>query len=933
MVPLSGFFTQSQLRLTKTQMWGLLLLWTVVVSASLAWNIHNERQQTLSLAQKEARANFDKDQAFRLWATKHGGIYVQANARTPPNPHLSHIKERDILTPSGKELTLMNPAYMLRQMMEEFGELYGVKGRITSLKPLNKNSAPDAWESRALKSFESGVEEAFEITDIKGLPHLRLMRPMVTKKGCLKCHGFQGYQVGDIRGGVGVIVPLQPYYTEQKQAISTFLLSHGSFWLLGLLGIGYLKRQSNRWEEKERSSQEVLRDSEERFRTLVENAVDAFFLLDTEGRLVDVNTWACKSLGYSREELLALAVPDIDASFPMDKLKALLDSLQPGKVKTIEGTHLRKFGGEFPVEVRVGLITVDGQQQIMAMARDITKRKQEEEQRRRDKERLSAQYQLATFPVESEQKLIEYAIEEIVRLTHSESAYLHFFHPESSEIELYTWSKDVLKICTAVEEKHYPLEMAGIWADCLRQKKPVIHNDYPGMQDKKGLPEGHFPVQRHMSVPIMDGDEVVGIVGVGNKEAPYDEQDAQLLSLYMSSMWSMVKGKRVEAELDEVRHYLQNVIDSMPSALVAVDVDGKIIHFNTEAARLSGFSMEEASGNLVDHVLPQLSLQMERIKEALRARKPQRLMRQPQQLENETRFSDVMVYPLVANNVTGAVIRIDDVTDRVRMEEMMVQTEKMMSVGGLAAGMAHEINNPLGGILQGLQNIKRRLSPELPKNREAAERLGVDLEKVQDYLAEREVIHFIQGMSEAGQRASEIVSNMLQFSRRTDTQRESEEITALIERTLELATVDYDLKKKYDFRNIEISREYAADLPRVPCIASELQQVLLNLLRNAAQALYDQKERAEPARITIRAQTEGAMARVDVMDNGPGMDQETSKRIFEPFFTTRPPGLGTGLGLSVSYFIISEQMGGKMSVDSIPGKGTNISIFLPLDAK
>ncbi|MEJ1355511.1 MAG: PAS domain S-box protein [Candidatus Sedimenticola sp. (ex Thyasira tokunagai)] len=933
MVSFSGFFTQSQLRLTKTQMWGLLLLWTVVVSASLAWNIHNERQQTLSLAQKEARANFDKDQAFRLWATKHGGIYVQANARTPPSPHLSHIKERDILTPSGKELTLMNPAYMLRQMMEEFGELYGVKGRIISLKPLNKNNAPDAWESRALKSFESGVEEAFEITDIKGLPHLRLMRPMVTKKGCLKCHGFQGYQVGDIRGGVGVSVPLQPYYSEEQQAVSTFLLSHGSFWLLGLLGIGYLKRQSNRWEEEEYSIQEVLRDSEERFHTLVENAVDAFFLLDTEGRFVDVNTWACKSLGYSREELLALSVSDIDTSFPTDKLKALLDNLQPGKVKTIEGTHLQKFGGEFPVEVRVGLITVGGQRQVMAMARDITKRKQEEEQRRRDKERLSAQYQLAIFPVESEQKLIEYAIEEIVRLTHSEGAYLHFFHPESSEIELYTWSKDVLKICTAVEEKHYPLEIAGIWADCLRQKKPVIHNDYPGMQDMKGLPEGHFPVQRHMSVPIIDGDRIVGIVGVGNKEAPYDEQDAQLLSLYMNSMWSMVKGKRVETELDEVRHYLQNVIDSMPSALVAVDVDGKIIHFNTEAARLSGFSMEEASGRLVDHVLPQLSLQMERIKETLRARKPQRLMRQPQQLENETRFSDVVVYPLVANNVTGAVIRIDDVTDRVRMEEMMVQTEKMMSVGGLAAGMAHEINNPLGGILQGLQNIKRRLSPELPRNREAAERLGVDLEKVQDYLAEREVIHFIQGMSEAGQRASEIVSNMLQFSRRTDTQRESEEITALIERTLELATVDYDLKKKYDFRNIEISREYAADLPRVPCIASEMQQVLLNLLRNAAQALYDQKERTEPARITIRTKAEGAMARIDVVDNGPGMDQETSKRIFEPFFTTRPPGLGTGLGLSVSYFIISEQLGGKMSVDSIPGKGTNISIFLPLDVK
>ncbi|MET0095160.1 MAG: ATP-binding protein, partial [Sedimenticola sp.] len=497
--------------------------------------------------------------------------------------------------------------------------------------------------------------------------------------------------------------------------------------------------------------------------------------------------------------------------------------------------------------------------------------------------------------------------------------------------ELYTWSRDVLRICKTVEDKHYPLEMAGVWADCLRQRKPVIHNDYPAMKGKKGLPEGHFPVYRHMSVPILDGDDIVGITGVGNKKEPYTDQDAQTLGLYINTMWRMLKEKRIESELEELRHYLQNVIDSMPSVLVSVDAEGKVIHLNNEAARLSGFSREEASGCLVDHVLPQLSVQMERIREALQSREPQQLVRQPHRLENEVRYNDVMIYPLVANNVTGAVIRLDDVTDRVRMEEMMVQTEKMMSVGGLAAGMAHEINNPLGGILQGLQNIRRRLSPELAKNLETANRLGIDLEKTQQYLAEREILHFIEGMTDAGQRASEIVSNMLQFSRRADKSREPEDLSALIDRTLELATVDYDLKKKYDFRNIEINREFDPELPNVPCVASELQQVLLNLLRNAAQALYEQSDRREPARISLRTGRENSMARIDVLDNGPGMDKETSRRIFEPFFTTRPPGLGTGLGLSVSYFIICEQHKGEMSVDSTPGEGTTISIMLPLE--
>ncbi|MET0106517.1 MAG: hypothetical protein ABW072_15440, partial [Sedimenticola sp.] len=106
MAHLSDMFTNARLRLSRPQTWGLLLLWTAIVATSIAWNIHNEREQAFKLAQKEARANFDKDQAFRLWATRHGGVYVRSDSRTPPNPHLSHIPERDITTPSGKELTL-----------------------------------------------------------------------------------------------------------------------------------------------------------------------------------------------------------------------------------------------------------------------------------------------------------------------------------------------------------------------------------------------------------------------------------------------------------------------------------------------------------------------------------------------------------------------------------------------------------------------------------------------------------------------------------------------------------------------------------------------------------------------------------------------------------------------------------------------------------
>ena len=131
--------------------------------------------------------------------------------KTPPNPHLEHVPERDIQTPSGKRLTLMNPAYMVRQLREEFAKLYGVKGHITSLKNFRPETAPDDWEKAALKEFEGGRKEVQEFTVIGDEPYLRLMRPLIADKGCLKCHGFQGYKEGDVRGGVSVSLPMKDF--------------------------------------------------------------------------------------------------------------------------------------------------------------------------------------------------------------------------------------------------------------------------------------------------------------------------------------------------------------------------------------------------------------------------------------------------------------------------------------------------------------------------------------------------------------------------------------------------------------------------------------------------------------------------------------------------------------------------------------------------
>jgi signal transduction histidine kinase len=295
-----------------------------------------------------------------------------------------------------------------------------------------------------------------------------------------------------------------------------------------------------------------------------------------------------------------------------------------------------------------------------------------------------------------------------------------------------------------------------------------------------------------------------------------------------------------------------------------------------------------------------------------------------------TFYADIMVYPIQSGDIQGAVIRVDDVTQRVRMETMMVQTEKMMSVGGLAAGMAHEINNPLGGMLQSLQNVIRRISPDLPANQSVARQCGTRLETIRRYLEEREILRFLENIRISGERAARIVDNMLSFSRRSESRKQPVRLSELLDKAVELAAHDYDLKKKYDFRHIRIQRHDDARIGEVPCVATEIEQVLLNLLRNAAQAMGDAHGQLELPCIILRLRRENEFAVIEVADNGPGMDETRLKRIFEPFFTTKEVGFGTGLGLSVAYFIITNNHNGSMSAESSPGKGANFIIRLPL---
>ncbi len=225
----------------------LAVLCTVAMAVSLAWNVDHVWRCASEEARAAARGAYNKDVAYRRWAAGHGGVYVPVTERTPPNPYLAHVQERDIVTPSNRRLTLVNPAYMTRQVQELEVAEYGLLGHITSLRPIRPENAPDPWEREALGAFEEGETEVTGLEMMSGAMHMRLMRPLVTEERCLKCHGEQGYSVGDIRGGVSVSVRMAPYSALARAQTVHSLVGHGTAWLVGMLGLGAGYRRLRAW--------------------------------------------------------------------------------------------------------------------------------------------------------------------------------------------------------------------------------------------------------------------------------------------------------------------------------------------------------------------------------------------------------------------------------------------------------------------------------------------------------------------------------------------------------------------------------------------------------------------------------------------------------------------------------------------------------------
>ena len=415
----------------------------------------------------------------------------------------------------------------------------------------------------------------------------------------------------------------------------------------------------------------------------------------------------------------------------------------------------------------------------------------------------------------------------------------------------------------------------------------------------------------HYLIPCVSKQTGIAVLALGRKERgePLSSEDMALLVAVAAQVATAIENGRLYQQLkaqaeqvERMRQSNENILESLDNGLAVVDADRRVIRWNRALEKVTGITRREAVGrSLADLLSPSLADAIE----AARQGSPSgaAIYRAPLTLArghaDAGRLVDVVVVPLQGDGaglgVEGSIIVFEDVTSRARLEEQLQISDKMASIGLLAAGVAHEVNTPLTGISSYTQMLLDRADPDDPQTKL--------LEKI-----ERQTF-----------RAAKIVNGLLTLARggQSASERAPVDLNTVINDVLSL------LEHQFKAVNIQVRRDLAPAPPMVFGMEHKLQQVFLNLFINARDAM------PRGGWLSVATRTDGDWVLVEVGDTGAGIQTEHLSRIYDPFFTTKSLGQGTGLGLSITYGIVGEH-DGRISCDSRPGEGTRFTLALPL---
>lgn len=680
-------------------------------------------------------------------------------------------------------------------------------------------------------------------------------------------------------------------------------------------------------------AEEALRESQEYTRVLFADSHIPLVVMDAEtGSYLDCNQAAVKIYGYgSREEVLGKTPLDVSAPIQYDgkdsptAAQEHIQACRETGSAFFEWRHQRPNGEIWDAEVHLMLFWHRGQTLMQFSLQDITERKQTEEAMRQDEVRLKALMSLHERSREQEQDLMAYAIEEGLKLSDSQVAYLHFVSPDEKTIQLVSWSKETLPNNTTNKNDRYTIEQAGVWADCIRQRKPVIHNNYANLPEQQGLPEGPLPIQRYLSVPIFDGEHIVAIAGVGNKAEDYTDRDALQLRMFMGGFWNLIRRKRAEEALRASEQRFRMLVENQGEGVGIANIEEIFTFANPAAERIFGVPAGTLVGrNLMDFLPPT------RVDFVLKETQ-KRLQGESSSYEldiirsdGERRNLEITGTPLLGpdQQFLGTLGVFRDVTERKlaqkELERLMSELDhKNKELETLVYVASHDLRSPLVNVMGFSQRIEKSLA-ELERLLDEGRSLEA-LREFADPLVKNRIPASLGHIKASGAKMDTIINGLLRLSR-------AGRITLRPERLdMDLLFAAVLSSTAFQLQSAGATVEYEF-FPHCLGDAVQVSQIFANLVDNAIKY----RDPSRPLRVRISGSIEKGQSVYCVEDNGLGIATEHVDRIFDLFQRLDPKGpiAGDGLGLTLVKRMV-ERNGGEIRVESQLNKGSRFFVALP----